>query len=411
MYSGKPVRTMRLIDLIRYTFLALRRQRFRSVMLLIAVGLGVAAVIVLTAVGEGARGYVMGEFAFLGNNTIVMFPGRKETTGGMPPVTGTAARAITLEEVEVLGRTVPGVTSLAPIVMGNGPVSYESRERESIVVGTTAAFFTIRQLQIAQGTVLPDLALSEGKPVAVLGQKLKTELFDNRRAIGQWVRLRDYRFRVIGVMAGTGDSFGADLSEAIFVPVAAAQSVFNIHGLFRVMMKVRDNYRVEAVKSDVSKRMQELHEGEQDVTVVSPDAMLSTFDDILRALTLGVAGIAAISLVVAGILVMNVTLMSVKQRTAEIGLLKAIGAPATQVRTLFLSEAALIATAGALLGMLIGRLLVAAGRHLYPSIPFATPAWAMWAALGLAVGTALVFAWLPAQQAARLEPVDALGRK
>jgi putative ABC transport system permease protein len=411
MYSGKPVKTMRLIDLIRYTFLALRRQRFRSVMLLIAVGLGVAAVIVLTAVGEGARGYVMGEFAFLGNNTIVMFPGRKETTGGMPPVTGTAARAITLEEVEVLGRTVPGVTSLAPIVMGNGPVSYESRERESIVVGTTAAFFTIRQLQIAQGTVLPDLALSEGKPVAVLGQKLKTELFDNRRAIGQWVRLRDYRFRVIGVMAGTGDSFGADLSEAIFVPVAAAQSVFNIHGLFRVMMKVRDNYRVEAVKSDVSKRMQELHEGEQDVTVVSPDAMLSTFDDILRALTLGVAGIAAISLVVAGILVMNVTLMSVKQRTAEIGLLKAIGAPATQVRTLFLSEAALIATAGALLGMLMGRLLVAAGRHLYPSIPFATPAWAMWAALGLAIGTALVFAWLPAQQAARLEPVDALGRK
>jgi putative ABC transport system permease protein len=411
MYSGKPVKTMRLIDLIRYTFLALRRQRFRSVMLLIAVGLGVAAVIVLTAVGEGARGYVMGEFAFLGNNTIVMFPGRKETTGGMPPVTGTAARAITLEEVEVLGRTVPGVTSLAPIVMGNGPVSYESRERESIVVGTTAAFFTIRQLQIAQGTVLPDLALSEGKPVAVLGQKLKTELFDNRRAIGQWVRLRDYRFRVIGVMAGTGDSFGADLSEAIFVPVAAAQSVFNIHGLFRVMMKVRDNYRVEAVKSDVSKRMQELHEGEQNVTVVSPDAMLSTFDDILRALTLGVAGIAAISLVVAGILVMNVTLMSVKQRTAEIGLLKAIGAPATQVRTLFLSEAALIATAGALLGMLMGRLLVAAGRHLYPSIPFATPAWAMWAALGLAIGTALVFAWLPAQQAARLEPVDALGRK
>ena len=204
---------------------------------------------------------------------------------------------------------------------------------------------------------------------------------------------------------------GADLSEAIFIPVASAQSVFNVHGLFRVMMKVRDNYRVEEVKTAVSERMQELHEGEQDVTVVSPDAMLSTFDDILRALTLGVAGIAAISLVVAGILVMNVTLMSVKQRTAEIGLLKAIGAPAAQVRTLFLTEAALIATAGALLGMLVGRLLVAAGRHLYPWIPFGTPAWAMWAGFGLAVGTALVFAWLPAQQAARLEPVDALGRR
>jgi putative ABC transport system permease protein len=128
-------------------------------------------------------------------------------------------------------------------------------------------------------------------------------------------------------------------------------------------------------------------------------------------LTLTVSGIAAISLVVAGILVMNVTLMSVKQRTAEIGLLKAVGAPSSQVRTLFLTEAASIATVGALLGMLVGRLLVAIGNHLYPSIPFATPTWAMLAALGLAVGTALVFAWLPAQQAARLEPVDALGRK
>ena len=402
---------MRLVDLVRYTVLALRRQRFRSVMLLIAVGLGVGAVIVLTALGEGARRYVLGEFAFLGKDTVIMFPGRKETTGGMPPITGSAARAITLEEVEILGRTVPGVTSLAPMVIGNGPVSFESRERESIVVGTTAAFFTIRQLQIAQGSALPDLDLGEGLQVAVIGQKLKTELFDNRAAIGQWVRLRDYRFRVVGVLAGSGDSFGADLSEAIFVPVASAQSVFNIHGMFRVMLRVRDNYRVEEVKAELSNRMQELHEGEQDVTVVSPDAMLSTFDDILRALTLGVAGIAAISLVVAGILVMNVTLMSVKQRTAEIGLLKAIGAPASQVRTLFLTEAALIATAGALLGMAVGSLLVALGRHLYPSIPFATPGWALWAGLGLAVGTALVFAWLPAQQAARLEPVDALGRR
>ena len=151
--------------------------------------------------------------------------------------------------------------------------------------------------------------------------------------------------------------------------------------------------------------------GELDVTVVSPDAMLSTFDDILQALTLGIAGIAAISLVVAGILVMNVTLMSVKQRTAEIGLLKAIGAPAAQVRTLFLSEAGLIAAMGALIGMATGHAVVLAARQLYPDVPFSTPGWALWAAFLLAVGTALVFAWLPAQRAANLEPVDALGKK
>lgn len=402
---------MKLLDLLRFTLLALRRQSFRSSMLLTAVGLGVGAVVVLTALGEGARGYVLGEFAYLGKDTVIIIPGRKETTGGMPPLTGVAAHDITLEEVEVLQRSVPGVTALAPIVMGNGPVSFKSRERDSLVVGTTAAFFPLRELQIAQGVGLPELALGEGKQVAVIGQKLKQALFDNSRAIGQWVRLRDYRFRVVGVLAGSGDSFGADLSEAIFIPVASAQAVFNVHGLFRVALKVKENYQVEAVKTAIEKQMQALHNGEQDVTIISPDAMLSTFDGILQVMTLGVAGIGAISLVVSGILVMNVTLMSVKQRTAEIGLLKALGAPSSQVRNLFLTEAALIAAAGAVLGILVGKLLVFIATELYPGIPFATPSWALWASLALAIGTALLFAWLPAQQAADMEPVDALGKK
>jgi putative ABC transport system permease protein len=402
---------LRLLDLLRFTLLALRRQRFRSTMLLTAVGLGVTAVVVLTALGEGARGYVLGEFALMGKDSVVMFPGRKETAGGMPPMMGTAAHAITLEEVEVLQRSVPGVTSLAPMVLGNAPVSFKSRERDSMVIGTTAAFFTIRKLEIAQGSSLPDLALGEGKQVAVIGQKLKEALFDNGRAVGQWVRLRDYRFRVIGVLEGSGDSFGADLSEAIFIPVASAQSVFNVHGMFRVMLKVKENHQVETVKSAISKKMQALHDGEQDVTVVSPDSMLSTFDGILRVMTLAVAGIGAISLVVSGILVMNVMLMSVKQRTAEIGLLKALGAPAAQVRTLFLTEAGLIAAAGAVVGMVVGKVIVIIGRQVYPTVPFETPGWALWSSLGLAVGTALLFAWLPAQQAAVMEPVDALGKK
>ncbi|MBK6738866.1 MAG: ABC transporter permease [Haliea sp.] len=402
---------MRLLDLLRFSLLALRRQRFRSLMLLTAVGLGVGAVVVLTALGEGARGYVLGEFAYLGKDTVVMIPGRKETTGGMPPMTGIAAHDITLEEMEVLQRSVPGVTDLAPMILGNGPVSFKSRARDSVVIGTTAAFFPIRKLEIAQGSALPDLALGEGKQVAVIGQKLKQALFDSDNAIGQWIRLRDYRFRVIGVLAGSGDSFGMDLSEAVFIHVASAQSVFNVHGMFRVSLKVKENYEVEAVKSAIVKQMQALHNGELDVTVVSPDAMLSTFDSILRVMTLGVAGIGAISLVVSGILVMNVTLMSVKQRTAEIGLLKAIGAPSSQVRTLFLTEAALIAAAGALVGILVGHLVVFIGTQLYPDVPFATPGWALWASLGLAIGTALLFAWLPAQQAADMEPVDALGKK
>lgn len=401
---------MRPVDLVRFTLLALRRQGFRSLMLLVAVGLGVSSVVVLTALGEGARLYVLGEFANLGKDTVIMFPGRKETSGGMPPMTGATARPITLHDAEVLSRTIPGVTQVAPLVLGNAPVSFKSRERDSIVIGTTRDFFTMRFMEIGQGSNFPEMALDESRPVAIIGQKLKKELFGGSAAVGQWIRLRDYRYRIIGVLAGTGDSFGMDLSEGIFIPVASAQTVFNIHGLLRVMLKVGDNYSVEDVKRRVEDRMTELHDGDLDVTVISPDAMLSTFDDIISVMTLGVGGIAGISLLVAGILVMNVTLMSVKQRTAEIGLLKAVGAPAAQVRTLFLAEAILIAIAGAIAGIATGALLVYAGRQLW-DVPFTTPSWALFASLALAIGTALLFAWLPAQQAAAMEPVDALGRK
>ncbi len=402
---------MRLLDLLQFTILALRRQRFRSLMLLCAVSLGVAAVVVLTALGEGARRYVLGEFASMGKDTVIMLPGRKETTGGMPPLSGAAARDITLEEAANLERTTPGVTNVAPLVLGNAPVSYHSRDRDSLVLGTTASMFDIQSVAIAQGSGLPDGPMEEAQPVAVIGGKLKEELFDKRRAIGQWVRLRDYRFRIVGVLSGTEDSIGMNLSEAIIIPVASAQSVFNLHGLLRVMLKIDTNYSVEVVKQRITDRMQQMHDGELDVTIISPDAMLSTFDDILKVMTVGVAGIAGISLVVSGILVMNVTLMSVRQRTGEIGLLKAIGAPAAQVRTLFLVEAAVIAAIGALLGLVVGFIVVSLGRQFYPSVPFTTPAWAMWAALLLALSTALIFAWLPAQQAAELEPVAALGRK
>lgn len=402
---------MRISDLLRFTFLALRRQRFRSLMLLVSVAIGVASVVILVSLGEGARQYVLGEFSFIGKDTVVIFPGRKTTTGGMPPVTGAAARDITLEELGILERTVPGIESIAPLIVGNAPVAYRNRDRESMVLGTTAAFFVVRQLHIAQGSNFPNLALNEGSPVAIIGQTLKQELFGNRRAIGEWVRLRDYRFRIIGILAGTGDSFGMDLSEAIFVPVASAQTVFNVNGLFRVMMKIRDGADVEATKVALRERMTELHEGEEDVTVVSPDAMVRTFSGVLRAMTLGVAGIAAISLVVAGILVMNLMLMSVTQRTSEIGLLKAIGSSARQVRTIFLAEAGILATAGTVTGLAFAQAVILAARELYPAIPFQTPAWAFIGSCMMAILTALLFAWLPATRAARLEPVIALGRK
>ena len=142
---------MRADDLLRFTLLVLARQRFRSAMLLFSVAIGVASVVILVALGEGARQYVLGEFSFIGKDTLVIFPGRKTTTGAMPPISGASARDITLQEVMLLQRNVRGIESIAPLVIGSVPVSHRNRERDSMVLGTNAAFFATRQLELAQG--------------------------------------------------------------------------------------------------------------------------------------------------------------------------------------------------------------------------------------------------------------------
>jgi len=195
------------------------------------------------------------------------------------------------------------------------------------------------------------------------------------------------------------------------VPVASAQRLFNTESLFRILVEVRSREAIPRVIDFVTDTLRKRHQGEEDVTVITQDAVLATFDKILQALTLTVAGIAAISLGVAGILIMNVMLVAVAQRTTEIGLLKALGAPQRQIVTLFLAEAALLSLLGAGLGLIIGQSGTWLIGYLYPALPMGTPLWAFIAAIGVALGTGLLFSLLPAQRAARLNPVQALARR
>ena len=399
---------MKTVDLLVFTGQSLGRHTFRSAMMLLSMAVGVAAVVVLTGLGEGARSYVLGQFSFLGTDTVVVLPGKKETTGGLPPMMGTAARDITLSDAETIGRMVSGIKHIAPLLMGTAPISFASRSRETLVVGTTRDFFAIRQLEIARGQALPEIPLQTSKGLAVIGQTVQHELFGSGKVIGEFVRVGDRRFRVIGVIKGRGDAFGIDLSDAVLIPVGSAQAIFNTQALFRLFIKVKPNADMTRVETQLLKTMTELHQGEEDVTLIRPDSLVGAFNDVLLILTLAISGIAAISLIVAGILIMNITLISVTQRTREIGLLKAIGASSAQIRTLFLVEAGVLAVTGAILGISIGHLLLAIGTILYPDIQFAAPNWAVASAFTIAVSTGLLFAYLPARRAARLEPVTAL---
>ncbi|MEK9765954.1 MAG: ABC transporter permease [Thalassolituus sp.] len=398
---------IRLQDHLTFTLRSVTRQRFRTTMQLVAMAIGVLAVVLLTGIGEGGRRFVMAEFASLGNDVLVMLPGRKETTGGLPPLTGEGTRDITLEDAQSLLR-ISGVKSIAPIVVGTSRLSISGLSRDSLVLGTTQDFFTIRDLNFSQGQAYKTREGSRSRAECTLGATLRDELFGPRRALGEWINVGDYRCRVTGVLTDSGTGFGFDMSNALIVPVDNAMQIFNTEGLFRVMIQIEDTDAVPAMTTAIENQMQMRHDGQLDITIVTPDSLLSAFNNVLMIMTFAVAGIAAISLLVAGVLIMNMTLIGVAQRRAEIGLLKALGASSREVRLLFITEATLLAISGAVLGMLIAEVILMALRIKFPEVPFATPIWASTSAIGLSALAGVLFSWIPAQKAAKLPPVLAL---
>ncbi len=398
---------MRILDQFGFAGRSLTGARTRTLLMLLAMSIGVASVIILTALGEGARRYVVGEFAQLGTHLLIMLPGRSETTGGAPPLFGETPRDLTIGDAMALLRE-PAIARIAPLTIGSAPVSFGSREREVTVIGATHDFFPIRHLRVGTGRPLPVMDPERSANIAVIGNGLRRELFGSQRALGRWMRIDDRRFRVIGIIAGGGESLGQNLDDMVVIPVAAAQSLFDAPSLFRVLIEARSAGDIERAQKAARAIIRDRHDGEDDVTIITQDALLQTFDKILRALTYTVGGIAAISLAVAGILIMNVMLVAVSQRVGEIGLLKALGAPSGQVLRLFLVESVLLAAAGAALGVILAVGTIAMMRQLFPEFPIAAPLWAPVAAVAVALATGLLFGVLPARRAARLDPVVAL---
>lgn len=397
---------MRRGDQLRFASLALGRHRGRALLLILAISLSVASVLIMTALGQGARNFVAAEFSGLGKDLLVMFPGRKETTGGMPPVSGNSLRDITLEEMNYLGQRIPDLR-LVPLIMGFSEAKQRARIRQTMLLGTSNEMRFTHQLSLLQGQWLPGDA-TEDHSVCLLGRTVARELFAEQNAVGQWVRFDNRRFRVVGIFTSRSSNLGMDFSEAALIPVGAAQSLFNTQGLFRLIIQPLAGQNTRTLIGQLERHMQERHQGVLDVTVVRRDAMLQTFNQILLTLTLAVAGIGAISLLVSGIMMMNLALVSTHQRTGEIGLLKALGADSRLILQLFLSEALLLAGLGALCGTLFGFLAVQVAAALWPSFPIQIPLWATLAAILAALATGLLFCWLPARQAAGKDAVISL---
>lgn len=397
---------MLLSDSTRYALQAITSHRLRSFLTLLGIAVGIAAVILLTSIGEGVHRFVLGEFTQFGTNVVAIAPGKTKTGGAPPSGIPSTARLLTLEDAHSL-RQLPNVTGVTPIVWGNSEVGANGRLRRTTVYGVEADFLRVFSAHVTIGSFLPREDAGGARNFVVLGAKLRKELFGTENPLGARVRIGGLHFRVIGVMAPKGQFLGIDLDDTAFVPTARAQEVYNRAGLMEIDVTYRDGVASAGVAKAVTQRLKTRH-GSEDFTVTTQEDMLKTLSNILDILTAAVGALGGISLLVGAVGIVTIMTIAVAERTGEIGLLVALGAPRRTILGLFLGESIVLAAIGGAMGLLLGMGLAQLIRLAVPALPVHTPwnfavgALVMSATIGLLAGV------LPARRAAHLDAVDAL---
>ncbi len=397
---------MKFQDLFIFSSYSIIAQRMRSFLTSLGIAIGVICVIFLTGVGEGMQSYIISQFSQFGTNIIGISPGKTETMGMPMGAIGGTTRPLTFEDAEALER-LPIVDVAVPVSGGSAEIEYKDKKRRSMVVGTGAYYDVIVKATDMLGEYLPQDNPKSPRSLAVLGPKMRDELFYDTNALGQIVRVNSERFRVIGVLPPKGDFLGMDLDDAIYIPIGKFQTMFNKNTFQEIDVVYYENVQPEEAVASIKRLMIDRH-GVEDVTITTQEQMMETLGDIMKWLKFTVAAFGGISLLVGGVGIFTIMTVAVNERTSEIGVLRAIGASRKRIRDVFLLEAMFLAILGAMLGLLIGFAAVNITLVLYPDLPIAI-AWdyILYAVLiSLAIG--LLAGFLPARAAARLDPVEAL---
>lgn len=397
---------MTAIELLRFAVGALQGQRLRSALSALGVAIGVAAVVLLTSLGEGTRQYIVSQFTQFGTNLLEINPGKIKTMG-MPGVLGGTTHKLTLDDADAV-RRVPGVAAVVPVVVGQARVEAGGRGRSVYIYGVGHEMQRVWQVQVAQGEFLPVMDARRQGSFVVLGPKLAREVFGQEPPLGQRVRIGSLSLLVIGVLEPKGQVLGLDMDDSAYMPVATAMNLFNQSELMAIDVLAARAEAIQFVVARIRAMLTERHRGEEDFTITTQGEMLDTFGRVIGIITIAVTAIAGVSLLVGAIGILTVMWISVNERTAEIGLLRALGVSEGGVGAIFLVEATLLAVIGGLGGLLLAAAVAAAIHAAAPGLPLQTPPLAIPAAVLTSVVVGIASGYLPARRAASLDPVDAL---
>ncbi|WP_231715650.1 ABC transporter permease [Desulfosarcina widdelii] len=384
---------------------ALISQRLRSGLTISGIAVGIAAVVLLTSLGEGVHRFVLGEFTQFGTNLIGISPGRTSTTGVSGAVISNV-RPLSIDDAEAIAK-VPRIMATVPVVQGNAAVESGSRSRRTYVFGVGAAVPEVWRMAVAQGRFLPDDPASGTRALAVLGSRVSHELFRGANPLGKRIRIGGERYRTIGVMAGKGQMLGFDLDDAVYIPAPRALAMFNRESLMEIDVLFATGSDADRIADRIRALLVARH-GSEDFTIVTQNQMLDVLGSVLGVLTLAVGAIGGISLLVGGVGIATIMTIAVRQRREEIGLLRSLGIEQHRIMTLFAIEATLLGVLGGVAGVLLGTGGAWLLEVLVPKLPTHTPISYVILAELLAAVIGLLSGILPARQAARMDPIEAL---
>ena len=392
-------------DALKWALQSLAGQRLRSFLTILGIAVGIAAVVLLTSLGEGVHRFVLAEFTQFGTNLIGITPGKSSTTGVSGAVISNV-RPLSIDDAVALSR-IPRILNTVPVVQGNAAVESGPRSRRTYVFGVGAAAPTVWQMAVAQGRFLPDDHATGSRAFAVLGSRVSRELFGGSNPLGRRIRIGGERYRTIGVMAAKGQMLGFDLDDAVYIPASRALSMFNRESLMEIDVLFAAGSSADNISDRIKSLLISRH-GSEDFTIVTQTQMLDVLGSVLGVLTLAVGAIGGISLLVGGVGITTIMTIAVRQRRAEIGLLRALGTGRRWIMGLFAIEATLLGGIGGIAGVILGTGGAWILETLVPRLPTHTPVSYVVLAEVLAAVIGLLSGILPARQAARLDPIEAL---